>query len=109
LIHRASTGTTEEILLEGMPLGSLKDFPYLDRSFEVSKNDTLLLMSDGFPERFNDLDEMLDYPRAYESFQKVADKSAKEIVDHLVATGEDWANGRPQDDDITFVVIKLRN
>jgi len=30
------------------------------------------------------------------------------IIDYLVAAGEKWANGRPQDDDVTFVVVKVK-
>jgi serine phosphatase RsbU (regulator of sigma subunit) len=37
----------------------------------------------------------------------IALNSAQEIINHLVKVGEDWANGRPQDDDVTFVVLKV--
>ncbi len=30
------------------------------------------------------------------------------IIDYMVAAGEKWANGRPQDDDVTFVVVKMK-
>jgi len=66
-------------------------------------------MSDGFPELFNDKDEMLDYPRVKEIFKEAADSSADEIVAHLFEAGEKWSNGRPQDDDITFVVLKVKH
>ncbi len=69
----------------------------------LAPGDTVLLMSDGFAELFNDKDEMLDYPRVKEIFKEAADRSADEIVAHLFKDGERWSNGRPQDDDITFV------
>ena len=31
-----------------------------------------------------------------------------EIIAHLNEAGERWSNGRPQDDDITFVVLKVK-
>ena len=33
----------------------------------------------------------------------------QEIINHLVKVGEDWADGRAQDDDVTFVVLKVIN
>ena len=34
---------------------------------------------------------------------------ALEIIEHLKKAGEEWANGRDQEDDVTFVVIKMIN
>ena len=65
-------------------------------------------MSDGFPEMFNPANEMLGFEKAAEILPQIAEHSAQEIIDHLVKIGEDWANGRPQDDDVTFVVIKFK-
>jgi hypothetical protein len=30
------------------------------------------------------------------------------IIEHLVNVGEAWADGRAQDDDVTFVVLKVK-
>ncbi len=46
-------------MVEGMPLGSLRDFPYRQSDLGLDSGDTVLLMSDGFPERLNRDDEML--------------------------------------------------
>jgi serine phosphatase RsbU (regulator of sigma subunit) len=32
----------------------------------------------------------------------------QEIIDIFVKIGDKWAGGRPQDDDVTFVVLKAR-
>ncbi len=63
-------------------------------------------MSDGYLERMNDNREMLDSARARSAFEAVATQAPQEIVDHRVKSCDEWANGRPQDDDVTFVVIK---
>jgi serine phosphatase RsbU (regulator of sigma subunit) len=107
-IYRSETKSVEEILIKGMPLGGPASFPYKKRETNLSPGDTVLLMSDGFPELFNDKDEMLDYPRVKEIFKEAAERSADEIVGHLFKAGERWSNGRPQDDDITFVVLKVK-
>ena len=108
LIFRHATKELQEINFEGMPLGSLVKFPYKEITFELVSGDKVIVMSDGFPERLNDADEMLDYPRAYEAIIEVADENPQAIVQHLVQKGNAWANGRPQDDDVTFVVIKVK-
>jgi serine phosphatase RsbU (regulator of sigma subunit) len=64
-------------------------------------------MSDGFLERFNDKMEMLEDYRVKKIVKEVGDKSPQEIIDHLSKEGEAWANGHPQDDDVTFVVIQV--
>jgi len=33
---------------------------------------------------------------------------AEKGIEHFVRAGDRWANGRPQNDDITFVVLKVK-
>ncbi len=51
---------------------------------------------------------MLGYEKAAEILPQIARSSSQHIINQLVKIGEDWANGRPQDDDVTFVVLKLK-
>jgi serine phosphatase RsbU (regulator of sigma subunit) len=76
---------------------------------ELNPGDTLVLMSDGLPERFNQAGEIMDYPGARKLVEEVAHASPQAIIDYLVAAGEKWANGRAQEDDVTFVVVKVKN
>ena len=108
LIYRDSSKDLEEINFEGMPLGSLAAFPYEEKQTELLAGDKVILMSDGFPERQNPAGEMLGYPAANTAILQAANKSPQDIVEHLVAKGENWADGRPQDDDVTFVVIEVK-
>ena len=109
LIYRASSGAVEEILLEGIPLGYVTDPEYETHDTELEAGDTVLLMSDGFPERMNGDDEQLDYPRAQELFRESAHLSPDEICQRLTAAGDEWAAGREQDDDVSFVALKMRS
>jgi serine phosphatase RsbU (regulator of sigma subunit) len=108
LIYRAGKGEVEEVLIKAMPLGSVSGYPYRERELALSGGDIVVLMSDGLPERFNHAGEMFDYSRTVESLLRAAARSPREIIEHLVNAGESWANGRPQDDDVTFVVLKVR-
>lgn len=106
-IYRAGTREVQSVLLAGMPLGSLAGFPYREEALRLDAGDVILLMSDGFPERLNPDDEMLTYERAVASFSEAAGEPAQGIIDRLVAAGDKWAEGRPTEDDVTFVVLKV--
>ena len=107
LIYRAASGVVEEVAVRGMPLGSVSNYPYKQLELAVASGDVVVLMSDGLPERFNADNEMLDYTSTKRAFASAAGQSPQAIIDHFVDTGEAWAGGRPQDDDVTFVVLKV--
>jgi hypothetical protein len=108
LVYRADTGEVEAVPLKGMPLGSPGRAQYRKQCVVLSPGDTVVLMTDGFPERFSNNGEMLGYDRAVSVFAEVADRSSEEIIGHLMNRCETWANGRAQDDDVTFVVMKMK-
>ncbi len=108
LIYRADESLVEEILLEGMPLGGFIGAEREEASFDLQSGDTVLLMSDGLPEMLNPENEMLDYPRTKAAFEEVADQSPKTIIDCIFKVSTLWADGEPQADDITLVVIKVK-
>jgi len=108
LLYRNKTKSVEEIILKGMPLGAVQDFPYELRQTEIYTGDTILLMSDGFPEMFNKDKELFGYERVIETYQQAADKNPEEIIRELKSAGSDWSQSDTPDDDVTFVVIKVK-
>ena len=108
LIYRAEENRVEEVLIGGVPLGGFIGAERQEASYQLQSGDTVLLMSDGLPEMLNPEDEMLDYPKTKELFEEVADQPPKAIIDHLFKASTAWADGEPQADDITLVVIKVR-
>jgi len=74
----------------------------------LSAGDTVLFMSDGLEEMFNPQDEMLGEEQVKVLFEETAANSPEEIIEHLKKAGEAWANGRAQQDDVTFVVVKIK-
>ncbi len=107
LIYRALSGEVEEVVMRALPLGGMARYEYQQRELTLAVNDVVVLMSDGLPERFNPRDEMLDYDRIFKMLPTIAQQSAEEIIARLTAMGDEWSEGRPQDDDETFVVLKL--
>lgn len=108
LIYRAAQRAVEEISLRGVPLGSLTAYSYRECSLSLAPGDVVVLMSDGYPERFNGENEMLDYGSAKSVLLEIAILPPQEIIEVFVQVADKWANGRPQDDDMTFVVMKVK-
>ena len=106
LVYRAATGTVEEILIKGMPLGGPLEFPYQTVQSQLDPGDVLLLMSDGLAESFNNAREMFDYERIRSLLLENAAGTASAISDRLTRAGSAWRGDQPPEDDITFAVVK---
>ena len=107
-IFRRDTRVVEEHLFKAMPLGTMEKFPYEIKDTTLKPGDTILLMSDGLPELTNDKDEMYGYKRIRNGFEDVAEKEPAEIISYLKNEGAGWVNNADPDDDVTFVVIKVK-
>jgi serine phosphatase RsbU (regulator of sigma subunit) len=107
-IFRSASRSVEEIKLNGLPLGAMKNTKYDSHNTDVSTGDIILMLSDGMPELRNGNDEMFGYERIKELFGKIGDKSANEIIQYLKLNSTDWVKDKDPDDDVTFVVIKVK-
>ena len=107
LLYRADRGRVEEIAVEGMPLGGLQ-FAYRETELEVSPGDTLLLMSDGFPELVGAAGDPLGYSRVAELYAETATAAPDEMIARLERAVDDWAGEAGLSDDVTFVVLRAR-
>jgi len=108
LISRKKSQDVDEILIKGPPLGGFVNFSYQQKETKIGRGDILLLMSDGFPELFNQKDEMLGMTRVKRIFKDTVKESPGDIIASLNEAGERWSSGRTQEDDITFLVIKWK-
>ncbi|MFC2084889.1 SpoIIE family protein phosphatase [Bacteroidota bacterium] len=109
LLYKEKSKDVESIILKGMPLGAADDFPYQQTEKELSPGDTLLMMSDGFIELFNEDKQTLDVERAKTHFKEIAHNSPNEIISHLNKEADKWRGSRPLNDDMTFVVLKYKD
>ena len=107
-IYKNENRIIEEHMMKGMPLGTMENFPYELKDMTLMKGDTLLLMSDGLPELQNENKEMFGYKRARNSFEEVAEKEPEEIISYLKEAGSRWVDDKDPEDDVTFVVIKVK-
>jgi serine phosphatase RsbU (regulator of sigma subunit) len=114
LIYRAQRGAVEEVCLHATPLGviggigGMAEPAYPECEADLAPGDTLLLMTDGFPELLSPAGDPLGYPRASELFAAAAGKDPEGVLADLTAAGEQWSAGAPLHDDVTFVVLKVR-
>jgi serine phosphatase RsbU (regulator of sigma subunit) len=106
LIYREQRREVEEVALYGLPLGSVTSYSYRQTELTLAEGDVVVMMSDGFPERFSHRNEMLGYDRVKAVLADTAGLGPQEIINRFVAVGDAWAEGHPQDDDVTFVVIR---
>ncbi|MDX1530257.1 MAG: SpoIIE family protein phosphatase [Rhodothermales bacterium] len=108
LVWRAATGEVEAVRLRGMPLGAVDAFPYREVAVELRPGDTAVLMSDGFPELLSARCGRLGYQQAVTHVAEAGGGSAAAVLDGLVDAARGWAQGRPLDDDVTFVVLRRK-
>ncbi|MCH7774563.1 MAG: serine/threonine-protein phosphatase [Bacteroidetes bacterium] len=108
LLYRFEKNAVEELEVKGMPMGSMKDFPYKSEEVNLKSGDVILFMSDGFPELFNEDNDMLGYDKAVEIFNEAANKKSGDVIQQLINEAKSWAGNYPLKDDITFVVVKIK-
>ena len=107
-IFRRDTRIVEEHLMQGMPLGTMNKFPYKVMDTKLQSGDTILLLSDGLPELQNENAELYGYKRVRNIFEDVAEKGPDEIINSLKEDGSAWVSDKDPEDDVTFVVIKVK-
>jgi serine phosphatase RsbU (regulator of sigma subunit) len=107
-IYRKNTSSVEEYLFQGMPLGTMKNFPYEVRHTSLHSGDVIVLISDGLPELINEDNEMFGFKRIKHLLEDLGSYDPEEIIENLKNVGSEWVNNKDPDDDVTFVVIKVK-
>jgi serine phosphatase RsbU (regulator of sigma subunit) len=107
LVHRAASGSVEEIAHSATPLGTLGT-EYSDTSVDLASGDTVLFLTDGFPELMNDAGQQLGYAATIDVFAEAAKAAtANDVIAALAAAARRWHGDAPPNDDVTFVVVRL--
>ena len=106
--YKNKEDSVEEILIPGLPLGSMKKASFDLKNFRLEQDDVFVLISDGLPECVNPDKEMLGYQAVKDCIQSNGKQSAQGIISSLMDMGESWMSGLMNDDDITLVVIKKK-
>ncbi|MDZ7763842.1 MAG: PP2C family protein-serine/threonine phosphatase [Melioribacteraceae bacterium] len=94
--------------MNGLPIGAMKNFKYDVYESKVETGDVILIMSDGMPELQNKENEMYGYDRLKKVFTENAEKNSHDIISAFNSESITWSGDKEPDDDITFVVIKVK-
>lgn len=96
------------VLMEavGNRLGHKLESTYENSQIKFSKNDILLLFTDGIVEAENSGGKQYGDRRFLKSFLKVAKMSPEEIVSQILKDAYDYYQEVPPNDDITLVAVK---
>jgi serine phosphatase RsbU (regulator of sigma subunit) len=107
-VYRQKDSRIEEVARGATPLGTL-GADYHDVSIDLSAGDTVLFMTDGFPELENESGQQLGYSVAVEEFAAAATgATAADVIASLAAAAKRWNGERPPNDDVTFVVVRAK-
>jgi serine phosphatase RsbU (regulator of sigma subunit) len=107
-VHRNQSGKIEEVARGATPLGTL-GADYHDVSIDLDPGDTVLFMTDGFPELQNAAGQQLGYAAAIDEFIAAANgATTDDVIASLAAAAKRWNGERPPNDDVTFVVVRAK-
>jgi sigma-B regulation protein RsbU (phosphoserine phosphatase) len=108
--YRAATGTLEPADLKAPPLGFLKRVPVPVHRLRLEPGDALVLLSDGFAERFDSEKREWGYDTVERELERIcrAETTAGGIARELVEACERHAGGCEPEDDTTVVVVSVR-
>lgn len=108
--YHYQTARTEiqALRMTGPPLGLISEFPFEQKEIVMEEGDSLIFLSDGYPERMNPNGEFWDYEQMEVTIKKIltSKPDCDEFVNKLKKANEEFSGGRPNDDDMTVVVIK---
>ena len=108
LILRQATGEVDEVLIPGVPLGTLADATYQLEEVPVARGDTILVATDGLAEAVGADGTQLGYTRIAAELGALAGRPPREIVDGMLDTASRFLGGEPPQDDITLVAMVAR-
>jgi hypothetical protein len=108
LLYKSSTGKIEYIELKGLPLGTYVVSDYEEKEYILEPNDILLMMTDGVTEMFNSNEEMYETNLIEKQIKEITHLPAQEIIDHLFKYAHEWRGNEPLHDDMTMLILKIK-
>ncbi len=107
-IIRRTNGETERLESGGLPLGISTDATFSTSEVELHPGDTLVLFTDGVVEAFNSAGEEFSDARWLNVVRNLPSLPAKESLQSLMKSVEDFVGQTRQSDDITCLVLRCK-
>ena len=93
---------------QAVPIGMFVDTQFAATKFQLAKDDILVAYTDGITEAANASGDMWGLERLERLLRSCNRMAPDEIVERILAEVSEFANGEPQHDDITLVVMKVQ-
>jgi sigma-B regulation protein RsbU (phosphoserine phosphatase) len=105
-LFRSATGKIEKLLSDAFFLGMFDFATYESRAFRLDKGDILVVISDGLTDAENPREEMFGQPRLLQIIRQEAPSGSEALERKFLQAIEEFTQGTPQTDDITFVIVE---
>ena len=105
-LFRSATGKIEELIPDAYFLGMFDFASYQSRTLQLDKGDILVVYSDGLTDAENPQGEMFGEHRLLDIIRREAPSGSHAVEQRFLNAIEDFTQGTPQTDDITFVVVE---
>ncbi len=110
LLYRAASGEVEVLKPPGMALGidsgDVFDRITGDLSVPLERDDCLVLYTDGVTEALDANGDEFGPERMINSLRASANEGAQGVINRLIGDVRNFADGHPQHDDITLIVVR---
>jgi serine phosphatase RsbU (regulator of sigma subunit)/cell division protein FtsX len=103
------SGQLQELTTGGSVVGLLDGMSYEEGGVALEPGDVLVAFTDGVPEAQNAAEEEFGDDRLKELLTQIAHLDAPEIAARLLAALKAWIQDASQYDDLTFIVLKVRD
>jgi sigma-B regulation protein RsbU (phosphoserine phosphatase) len=90
----------------GLPLGMMPKAVYREGCLELGRGDLLCLYSDGITEQSSPSDEEFAMERLAQTLRAHRERPLPDVLQAIDAAVAEFANGRPQADDQTIVLVR---
>jgi sigma-B regulation protein RsbU (phosphoserine phosphatase) len=105
-LFRSATGKIEELGSNAGVLGLFDDASYESGAFRLDRGDILVVYSDGLTDAENPQQEMFGEKRLLRIIRQEAPAGSQALGQSFLKAIEEFTQGMPQTDDITFVVVE---
>lgn len=105
-LYRVSGGLQALDPNKGIALGIMDDFSFTKENILLAPGDAIIIYTDGVTEAMDRNNEMFSEERLEKHIKAVGTAAPKEITKSIVREVKAFANGAPQSDDITILVLR---
>jgi serine phosphatase RsbU (regulator of sigma subunit) len=105
-LFRSATGKIEQLHSDAYFLGMFDFASYQSRRLHLNKGDILVVYSDGLTDAQNQQEEMFGEERLLKIIQQEAPSGSHAVEQKFLQAIEEFTQGMPQTDDITFLVVE---